>query len=245
MINFFRKIRKQLADDNKPLKYARYAIGEIVLVVIGILIALSINNWNEKQLQHGKDIEFLKSLKSEITIDTTNLSKRTNDYSLRNNRISKTLVSLDTLVNINTKQYQEIVDAFLDMEVLTPVGKNLQKNDIALANGTLARIDQLLNDRYLAYLELTKSNNEIISKLGETLQLLTVQHILPVIDIQNDTISIDIQSEFNKIRHSRLLRNTLVHSMSKRQLHISFMESQLNNANALIVSIDSLLNDSK
>ena len=47
MINFFRKIRKQLADDNKPLKYLRYASGEIVLVVIGILIALQINNWNE------------------------------------------------------------------------------------------------------------------------------------------------------------------------------------------------------
>jgi len=49
MINFFRKIRKQLADDNKPVKYMRYAIGEIVLVVIGILIALQINNWNENR----------------------------------------------------------------------------------------------------------------------------------------------------------------------------------------------------
>ena len=48
MINFFRKIRKKLADDNKPLKYMRYAIGEIALVVVGILIALSINNWNER-----------------------------------------------------------------------------------------------------------------------------------------------------------------------------------------------------
>ena len=63
MINFFRKIRKQLADDNKPLKYMRYAIGEIVLVVVGILIALSINNWNEgkklKQFEYRilKDIE--------------------------------------------------------------------------------------------------------------------------------------------------------------------------------------------
>jgi len=47
MIPFFRKIRKKMADDNKPLKYMRYAIGEIVLVVIGILIALQINNWNQ------------------------------------------------------------------------------------------------------------------------------------------------------------------------------------------------------
>jgi len=49
MIPFFRKLRKQLADDNKPIKYMRYAIGEIVLVVIGILIALQINNWNDER----------------------------------------------------------------------------------------------------------------------------------------------------------------------------------------------------
>ena len=48
MIPFFRKIRIKLAYDNKPLKYLRYAIGEIVLVVLGILIALQINNWNEQ-----------------------------------------------------------------------------------------------------------------------------------------------------------------------------------------------------
>ena len=46
MINFFRKIRKKMADDSKPMKYLRYAIGEILLVVIGILIAIQINNWN-------------------------------------------------------------------------------------------------------------------------------------------------------------------------------------------------------
>ena len=49
MIPFFRRIRKKMADDNKPLKYMRYAIGEIVLVVVGILIALQINNRNEKR----------------------------------------------------------------------------------------------------------------------------------------------------------------------------------------------------
>ena len=49
MINFFRKIRKQLADQNKPLKYFSYAFGEIVLVMIGILLALQVNNWNEER----------------------------------------------------------------------------------------------------------------------------------------------------------------------------------------------------
>jgi len=49
MIPFFRKIRKKMADDNQFFKYSRYAIGEIVLVVIGILIALQINTWNEER----------------------------------------------------------------------------------------------------------------------------------------------------------------------------------------------------
>jgi hypothetical protein len=49
MINFFRRIRKKLADDNKPLKYMRYAIGEILLAEVGVLIALQINNRNENK----------------------------------------------------------------------------------------------------------------------------------------------------------------------------------------------------
>jgi hypothetical protein len=48
MIKFFRKIRQNLLMENKTGKYFKYAIGEIVLVVVGILIALQINNWNEK-----------------------------------------------------------------------------------------------------------------------------------------------------------------------------------------------------
>lgn len=47
MIKFFRKIRQRMFTENKFGKYLIYAIGEIILVVIGILIALQINNWNE------------------------------------------------------------------------------------------------------------------------------------------------------------------------------------------------------
>jgi len=51
MINFFRKIRQQLLSENKTGKYLKYAIGEILLVMIGILLALQVNNWNESKKQ--------------------------------------------------------------------------------------------------------------------------------------------------------------------------------------------------
>ena len=79
MINFFRNIRKQLADDNEPLKYMRYAIGEIFLVVIGILIALSINNWNEQRKNNNLEREFLYRLRADLVIDSTYYSKRIQD----------------------------------------------------------------------------------------------------------------------------------------------------------------------
>ena len=49
MIKFFRKIRFNLLSENNTSKYFKYAFGEIILVVIGILIALQINNWNENR----------------------------------------------------------------------------------------------------------------------------------------------------------------------------------------------------
>ncbi|MCK5443100.1 MAG: hypothetical protein KAJ23_14535 [Maribacter sp.] len=66
MIKFFRKTRKKLADDNKFFKYSRYAIGEILLVVIGILIALSINNWNESRKDRIQEKEILSEISETI-----------------------------------------------------------------------------------------------------------------------------------------------------------------------------------
>ncbi len=75
MIPFFRKIRKKMADDNRPIKYARYAIGEIVLVVIGILIALQINNWNEQRKTKKFEDETLQLISQNLKNDSILLSK--------------------------------------------------------------------------------------------------------------------------------------------------------------------------
>jgi hypothetical protein len=69
MIKLFRNIRKNLLNEGKTTKYFKYAIGEIILVVIGILIALSINTWNENQ-KSEKEAQFqLSKLKDNLNSD--------------------------------------------------------------------------------------------------------------------------------------------------------------------------------
>ena len=53
MIKFFRKIRYDLMEKNKTGKYLKYAIGEIILVMIGILLAMQVNNWNQVRIQNN------------------------------------------------------------------------------------------------------------------------------------------------------------------------------------------------
>ena len=75
MIKFFRNIRQNLLSEGKTGKYLKYAIGEIVLVVIGILIALQINNWNAQRQLNIQEQDILKILKSEFTFNNLELQR--------------------------------------------------------------------------------------------------------------------------------------------------------------------------
>jgi sensor domain CHASE-containing protein len=67
MIKVFRKIRQNMIKENRTSKYLLYAIGEIILVVIGILIALSINNWNEQRKERQIEQSILKEIRNNLT----------------------------------------------------------------------------------------------------------------------------------------------------------------------------------
>ena len=66
MLHFFRRIRRGLLSDNRFRKYLIYAIGEIFLVMIGILLALQVNNWNEQRKAKHQEIKLLKQLNSDL-----------------------------------------------------------------------------------------------------------------------------------------------------------------------------------
>ena len=72
MIKIFRKIRQALLVENKFRKYILYAIGEIILVIIGILIALQINNWNEQNKKTRTEIIYLREIRKSLEVDLEN-----------------------------------------------------------------------------------------------------------------------------------------------------------------------------
>jgi len=81
MISLFRKIRQKLIYENKITNYLKYAIGEILLVVIGILIALQVNNYREAQLTKAKETVFLHGVRSDLLLNLTELERSIDRYS--------------------------------------------------------------------------------------------------------------------------------------------------------------------
>jgi hypothetical protein len=85
MIRFLRHVRRQLLSENKFSRYLLYAIGEIVLVVIGILIALQINNWNNRRILDKNEIKSYHNIRQQLTEDREEISKAKdyNEYRLK------------------------------------------------------------------------------------------------------------------------------------------------------------------
>jgi hypothetical protein len=112
MIKFFRKIRKNLLSEGKTGKYFKYAIGEIILVVIGILIALGINNWNENRKTEIKIKQFLISLKSDLRNDLNEIEIVMEGQFSRSNLMSEAITlsknpDINAIISKDSKEYYE------------------------------------------------------------------------------------------------------------------------------------------
>ena len=107
MIKFFRKIRLKLLSENKFSKYLIYAIGEIVLVVIGILIALQINNWNELNKQSKNERKYLERLVIDLGIDSAYYERRITEIDLGNKDL-KTYVQKSYKTQKNIEEVKQL-----------------------------------------------------------------------------------------------------------------------------------------
>lgn len=95
MIKIFKKIRYELMETGKTAKYFKYAIGEIVLVVIGILIALSINNWNEERQELDQSIFYHEQLIIDLEIVIASLDNDIKWAKLVQDQINQATLALE------------------------------------------------------------------------------------------------------------------------------------------------------
>ena len=101
MIQFFRKIRQQLLNQNKVSKYLVYAIGEIVLVVIGILIAIQINNWNLDNKNKVLERDLLAGIQLDLVSDTTQINSR---FYPSFNDLKNSIVLFDSVLSLKNSE---------------------------------------------------------------------------------------------------------------------------------------------
>lgn len=97
MIKFFSKIHYNLIEQNKTRKYFKYAIGEIILVVVGVLIALQINNWNEIKKSHEKERQVLTETGSDLKFSIQDMDRVIHK---RTNNLNRTINSIQTIITI-------------------------------------------------------------------------------------------------------------------------------------------------
>ena len=156
MVNYFRNIRKIFAEENKPMKYLRYAIGEIVLVVIGILIALQINNWNEKQKNIKNEAELLTSLEKEILGNIKQLEAvkaAINTFKMTSNKVLEKLDSeASTFTTEEIRGVFNYYGAIIDSPILDEI---IASNSTKLINRKDLIID--LRDLQYSYQKIEKS----------------------------------------------------------------------------------------
>ncbi|MEM5566163.1 DUF6090 family protein [Psychroserpens sp. AS72] len=128
MIKFFRKIRQKMLNENKFSRYLIYAIGEIVLVIIGILIALQINNWNINKSNLKESSEFVNRLKSEIQ---SNIGFTNEQIKRKENQKKSSLAILKMFNEDITKLSSRTLDSLVM---------------ICMANGNMGFKDGTLNE---------------------------------------------------------------------------------------------------
>ncbi|MFK7782122.1 DUF6090 family protein [Psychroserpens sp.] len=107
MIKFFRQIRHNLLTEGKTSKYFKYAIGEILLVVIGILIALQISNWNQNRLNSNKETAILADIHKEFTQNKKQLDSVIIQHKLVYDNCAKVM----SLFPILSKPEPEVLDS--------------------------------------------------------------------------------------------------------------------------------------
>jgi Family of unknown function (DUF6090) len=227
MIKFFRKIRYDLMVKNKTGKYLKYAIGEIVLVVIGILIALQVNNWNEERKSKKEGARILQELYIEFSDNRTVLKERILVIENANQSIITLLNFInkekETILNVN---FDSLISSSLKYGNYNPSNSTIQE---LIGSGKLNLIDsKLLKKNLYDWLQLLKDSDEDFKNQDQQATTFVVPYLNKQISMKNlnmyNNIGINEESqlfskdyynmfhdlEFENLYHNKLFWNIIM-----------------------------------
>jgi len=209
MIKFFRRIRYDLMEENptsakanagsKTGKYLKYAIGEIILVVIGILIALQINNWNEHRKKEKLKDSYKVSLINDLSKDTLMLGKLISEnyrvmtaLRIQQNRFLGPETPIDTLIKIAKDEFEP--------QLNTRFNYNRNTFNTLIASGNIDLFSKEFNDKLMALISLQdieRGNSEYYSEVYSS-KISRFSDDYPVSKRQNSKIFNSIWTNINE-----------------------------------------------
>jgi len=220
MIKFFRHIRRKLINENKMGKYFKYAIGEILLVVIGILIALQINNWNENRKETAEIRAILENLHDEFSEN-----KKLYDANISETKLAKQIGY--TIMNLmgqseevlKTKHIDSLIYTLLEPGEFRPsentVNDLIQSGRLRLLTNKKLKVQlynwqSQLKDLQVAFerVEL-KVDNELIPYLSKHYALKDIDKYGDLNWKENSTLKIDKYAIFNHIEFENIVDDYL------------------------------------
>lgn len=191
MIKFFRKIRQRLLVDlpdgktgNRFSKYLLYALGEIVLVVIGILIALQINNWNQTENNRMREVDLLKNLNLEFKKNKANLQATINDHRGMLNAVDEIMELMgkpeSALVNVNV---DSLLYLSIDYDDFNPSQSVI---DEAISSGTVSLIrTESLRTLIFDWVSAEQGLQESYATMDEMSQSITLPYLAKNASMKN------------------------------------------------------------
>lgn len=170
MIKFFRLIRLSYIKQNEMGKYFKYAIGEILLVVIGILIALQINNWNQNRINHIKAIEYHKRLIQDLDGVIQRATEMNERAQTVLEAVTKSVNALEKGQNLTPTEREDLDFAIIWMYRFNYQVPNISTIEEMKSNGQLSLIyDPDLRKSTLSYSGFLESIEAIFNYLGQSI----------------------------------------------------------------------------
>ena len=164
MINLFRKIRRRLLNNGNFSRYLLYAAGEIILVVVGILIALQINNWNESRKNDKQLTQILSTIRQDLVSDTLKVRLVLDNYESRESVFDRVLGDSATMEDYrNQPFYGVLVTTFVPV-TLEQRGYNQLNAFNNFTNNESELIVSQITEFYTFFLETIARNKTILEE---------------------------------------------------------------------------------